>query len=897
MNNPDNFTPRAKKVLEIAAKAAKNNGIDAVSVEHIFFGLLALDQGVAITALKNLGVDTESLRITLEEKLPRNENSSLEFNKELRVSISQNAHKILVLAGKQAKELGHNYLGTEHILLGILADKESVPAQLLAKLNVNLKNTREQILAIFDPNSLPLPKKNEDSAFSEISEILNQKKSDDEEDDEPPFGIPPREREKSETRRSRDGEKMSALKAFGRDLTELAHRGECDPVVGRDVEIRRVIQILCRRTKNNPVLLGEAGVGKTASVEGLALAIADNRVPELLSRKHVVALDLALLIAGTKYRGQFEERIKVVMEEIRRAKNVILFIDELHTIVGAGGAEGSMDAANILKPALSRGEIQCIGATTLSEYRKSIEKDPALERRFQSVKIEPPSTEDTLKILLGIAPKYEKHHRCKYAPEALSAAVHYSDRYITSRNLPDKAIDILDEAGARVRINSFDPPKEIEELEAKIQKTISDKKAASEEENYELAGEFYEEEKRLLAAKEDAISSWKEARERASSPVTEEHVLAVVSDWTGIPLSRIEKSESQKLLELEKDLQKSVIAQDEACSVIARALRRSRADLKDPRRPIGSFLFLGSTGVGKTLLAKVLAEKMFGSQDALIQIDMSEYMEKHTVSRLIGSPPGYVGHEEGGMLSEAVRRKPYSVVLFDEIEKAHPDVVQLLLQVLEDGRLTDSLGRTIDFRNTILIMTSNVGAEILQRNVSLGFDSGISADADFEKTKSRLGDELKRTFKPEFLNRITETVFFRQLSQESLTKIAKLEIEKVSKRLSGRKIELKISDEAALFLVKIGSDEKFGARPLRRTIERKIEDPLAEEILKRGENFAGTINVDADENGLAFSFPSQDAPQKTLETLFDVPAAEAKNPKKSPPKKRFKESKKTPPLS
>ncbi|MCD8299352.1 MAG: ATP-dependent Clp protease ATP-binding subunit [Opitutae bacterium] len=861
MNSSDNFTPRAKKVLELSAKVAKRYGQDLIGTEHILLGLLILNQGVAITALKNLGVDTEALRNSMESHLSSEAQSRQSSATTL--PLTPCARRVIELAKKHARNLGHNYLGTEHILLGILAEGRNISAQALGKLDVTLGKAREQILSIFGVNP-PRPPRNEpeESAFPEISEILGQKDDDDFPPDMPPPRERDRERESIEGGRSRP-ERMTALKAFGRDLTEIARRGECDPVIGRSTEIRRVTQILCRRTKNNPVLIGEAGVGKTAIVEGLAIAIAENRVPEILAGKRIVAIDLALMVAGTKYRGQFEERIKLVMEEIRRAKNVILFIDELHTIVGAGGAEGSMDAANILKPALSRGEVQCIGATTLAEYRKSVEKDPALERRFQSVKVEPPSQEDTLKILQGIAPKYEKHHRCKYTPEAILAAVRYSDRYITSRNLPDKAIDILDEAGSRVRIDSFDPPQEITALDEQIQKAIENKKSASEKENYELAGKFYEEEKQLVAQKDEALAKWRQTREQTTTPVTEDHVLAVVSDWTGIPLSRMERSESQKLLSLERDLQQSVIAQDEACTVIARALRRSRADLKDPRRPIGSFLFLGSTGVGKTLLAKTLAEKMFGRQDALIQIDMSEYMEKHTVSRLVGSPPGYVGYEEGGMLTEAVRRKPYSVVLFDEIEKAHPDVVQLLLQVLEDGHLTDSLGRTVDFRNTILIMTSNVGAEILQRNVSMGFDTGLSADADFEKTKARLTDELKRTFKPEFLNRLTETVFFRPLTKESLKKIAEIEIDKVAKRLASHNITLALSDAATQYLVNVGSDEKFGARPLRRAVERNLEDPLAEEILRYGSDLAGTITVDAGPDGLVFALPTKPTAEKS----------------------------------
>ncbi len=875
MDPSKNLTPRAKKVLELAAESAQQLSYEFVGTDHVLLGLLILNQGVAITALKKHRVDIDAVRQELKD--------ALKTVKQLKGS----TRAVLLEAQKFARMIGHNYIGTEHILLGVLSDGTSLAARIMAKHGVTLASARRYIIELFD-SGLRDEQRHKQDVFPGFEKFFGQEHGDDEEEEDDDDPTPdrrgmrdPRERREFNPEGRRRPERISALKAFGRDLTEIAKKGECDPVIGRTSEIRRVTQILCRRTKNNPVLIGEAGVGKTAVVEGLAQAIADNKVPEILSGKHIVALDLALMVAGTKYRGQFEERIKTVMDEIRKAKNVILFIDELHTIVGAGSAEGSMDAANILKPALSRGEVQCIGATTLSEYRKSVEKDPALERRFQSIKVEPPSQDDALKILQGIAPKYEQHHHCKYSPEALITAVRYSDRYITSRNLPDKAIDILDEAGSRVRIDSFDLPPEVEEIEAKIQEVVAKKKDASAVEDYERAGEYYDEEKRLLAEKEKAISKWHSNRDTSIAQVTEDHVLAVISDWTGIPLSRMEKSEAQKLLDLEEGLKSTVIAQDEACSVISRALRRSRADLKDPRRPIGSFLFLGSTGVGKTLLAKTLAEKMFGRQDALIQIDMSEYMEKHSVSRLVGSPPGYVGYEEGGMLTEAVRRKPYSVVLFDEIEKAHPDVVQLLLQVLEDGRLTDSLGRSIDFRNTILIMTSNVGADFLQRGVSMGFDAGADAEADFEKTKARLTDELKRTFKPEFLNRLSDTVFFRPLTKESMEKIVKLEVSKVAKRLALRNIELELNVAAAQYLANVGSDEKFGARPLRRAVERNLEDPLAEELLRTGSDFEGKITVDAGSDGLIFTFPRAKGtrPAPSTETTTTVAT-------KSPRKKR-----------
>ncbi len=866
MNNDDNFTKRAKEAMRNAASEAARLHHNYVSTEHMMLGLLGLGSGVAHNALVRLGVDPENLRALIERHLkPGPENVEISNP----VSLTPRMQKVLLLARREAKNLGHNYIGSEHLLLGLIAEGEGIAARALTMRGLDLEKTRRQVRIELDPNAA--------GTSAESGDIFGVAAGGNDALDSAPADTPggnddePQMRDPIESGARGRQEKMTALKAFGRDLTEIARRGEVDPVVGRATEIRRVIQILCRRTKNNPVLIGEAGVGKTAIVEGLAQAIASGSVPELLAGKRLVALDLALMVAGTKYRGQFEERIKLVMEEIRRAKNVILFIDELHTIIGAGGAEGSMDAANILKPALSRGEIQCIGATTLAEYRKSVEKDPALERRFQSVKVEPPSVNDAVRILQGVAPKYEAHHRCRYTPEAIVAAVRYSDRYITERNLPDKAIDILDEAGSRVRIDSFEPPKALAEISKKIDDVIAEKKAASDAENYELAGTLLTEEKKLVAERDALTEEWRRERDSSATPVTEDHVLRVVSDWTGIPLTRMEKSEAQKLLELENDLHKSVVAQDEACTVIARALRRSRADLKDPRRPIGSFLFLGPTGVGKTHLAKTLAERMFGQRDALVQIDMSEYMEKHTVSRLIGSPPGYVGYEEGGMLTEAVRRKPYSVVLFDEIEKAHPDVIQLLLQVLEDGRLTDSLGRTVDFRNTILIMTSNVGADILQKNAAMGFDVGLDADVDFEKTKSRLSDEVKRVFKPEFLNRLTEIVFFRSLTKESLAQIVRLETASVAKRLESQDVKLVLSDAALQFLVDAGYDEKFGARPLRRAVERNLEDPLAEEILRNGKLPAGTINVDVKNGALAFVFPSVPA-KKSRKKREKLPA-------------------------
>jgi ATP-dependent Clp protease ATP-binding subunit ClpC len=694
----------------------------------------------------------------------------------------------------------------------LLREGEGVAARVLKSLDVDVERCRNEILSELDPNF----SSSEESEASVVGSGTTEEKGKD--------------------------QKTPALKAFGRDLTEIAKKGEMDPVVGRENEIRRVTQVLCRRTKNNPVLIGEAGVGKTAIVEGLAQQIASGMVPENLLDKKVVTLDLALMVAGTKYRGQFEERIKAVMDELKKAKNIIIFIDEMHTIVGAGAAEGAMDASNIFKPALSRGELQCIGATTLAEYRKYIEKDSALDRRFQSVKVEAPSVDDTILILKGIRPKYEEHHNVNFTDKALAAAAKLTDRYVTGKFLPDKAIDAVDEAGARSRMESLKRPPEIEKLSDEIKDICSTKETAISDQNFEDAAEARDKEKKLRAKRERVLEKWKKSREEERATVDEDDMLQVIADWTGIPLNRMEAKESKKLLKLESELRKQIVGQDFATEVVSKALRRSRADLKDPKRPIGSFMFLGPTGVGKTHLAKVLAERIFGDQDSLIQIDMSEYMEKHAVSRMIGSPPGYVGHEEGGQLTEAIRRKPYSVILFDEIEKAHPDVAQILLQILEDGRLTDSLGRKVDFRNTILIMTSNVGAHILQRNSSLGFSTGNSED-DFDNTKDKIMDEAKKSFKPEFLNRLTEIVIFRPLVKDSMRAIVDLELKKVTDRLKEKKLKLLVSDQVKEFLIEKGYDNKLGARPLRRAVEKYLEDSLAEEVLSGSLRKNKTIHV------------------------------------------------------
>lgn len=797
MSEPmSNFTPRAQQVLALARKEADRFHHNYVGTEHLLLGLINLGQGVAVNVLQKMGLDLDTVRQAVDEQVGLGPEAKPSGN----VPYTPRVKKVLALAGKEAKSLNHSYVGTEHILLGLLREGEGVAARVLKSLNIDVERCRNEILSELDPNF--------SSAEESEASVVG--------------GGAPEEKGKDQ--------KTPALKAFGRDLTEIAKKGEMDPVIGRENEIRRMTQVLCRRTKNNPVLIGEAGVGKTAIVEGLAQQIASGMVPENLLDKRVVTLDLALMVAGTKYRGQFEERIKAVMDELRKAKNIIIFIDELHTIVGAGAAEGAMDASNIFKPALSRGELQCIGATTLAEYRKYIEKDSALDRRFQSVKVEAPSVEDTILILKGIRPKYEEHHNVNFTDKSLVAAAKLTDRYVTGRFLPDKAIDAIDEAGARSRMETLKRPPEIEDLSDEIKEICAAKESAISDQNFEEAAEARDKEKKLRAKRERVLESWKKSRDEKRASVDEDDMLQVIADWTGIPLNRMEAKESKKLLKLESELRKLIIGQDFATEVVSKALRRSRADLKDPKRPIGSFMFLGPTGVGKTHLAKVLAERIFGDQESLIQIDMSEYMEKHAVSRMIGSPPGYVGHEEGGQLTEAIRRKPYAVILFDEIEKAHPDVAQILLQILEDGRLTDSLGRKVDFRNTILIMTSNVGAHILQRNSSLGFSAG-NADDDFDRIKDKIMDEAKKSFKPEFLNRLTEIVIFRPLIKESMRAIVDLELKKVTDRLKDKKLKLHISDDVKEFLIEKGYDSKLGARPLRRAVEKYLEDSLAEEVL------------------------------------------------------------------
>ncbi len=796
-----------------------------MGTEHLLLGLIKLGQGVAINVLAKMGLDLETVRMEVEKQVGSGPETKMVGN----IPYTPRVKKVLALAGKEAKALGHSYVGTEHILLGLLREGDGVAAKVLKNLDVDIERTRNEILRELNPNFTP---EDDDMETADVG-----------------------------GGGSGGGKqvKTPALRAFGRDLNDVAKKGNMDPIIGRSSEIERVIQILCRRTKNNPVLIGEAGVGKTAIAEGLAQEIVAGNVPELLRDKRVITLDLALMVAGTKYRGQFEERIKAVMDEIRKSKNVILFIDELHTIVGAGSAEGAMDASNIIKPALSRGELQCVGATTLNEYRKYIEKDAALERRFQTVKVEAPSVEDTILILKGIRSKYEAHHKAKLTDVALEAAAKLSDRYLTGRFLPDKAIDVMDEAGSRARIQNMTRPPDVKALEVEIEEIRGQKEAAIKAQDFEKAASLRDSEKQAREKLEKIMADWRTQRDEKEVIVGEDEILHVISKWTGIPLARMDQNETRKLLAMEGELKKSVIGQDEAVIAISKALRRSRADLKDPRRPIGSFIFLGPTGVGKTFLARTLAEFMFGDADSLIQIDMSEYMEKFTASRLIGSPPGYVGHEEGGQLSEAVRRRPYSVVLFDEVEKAHPDVMHLLLQILEEGKLTDSLGRKIDFRNTIIIMTSNVGAELLKKQTSLGFGAA-KLDESHEGMRDKVMEETKRVFKPEFLNRLDDIIVFHSLQKSDLEQIVDLEVKKVVDRLKAKDITMVLESDAKEFLIIKGYDPQYGARPMRRAVERYLEDPVAEEILRGSYEPGQHLLVVRDGEKLAFKIKGKTEP-------------------------------------
>lgn len=794
------FTERARKVILLAKQEAKRFNHDYIGTEHILLGLLREGEGVAAAVLQSLGMNLNNIRLEVEKLVQVGPTTVVSGD----LPFTPKAKKVMELAMEEARTLGHNYIGTEHLLLGLIREGEGVASQVFMNMGLDLEKVREEVIKLLGSTT----------PGSQFSQGATQPG---------PAGSSPSAVSKTKT---------PALDAFGRDLTKLAKDGKLDPVIGRDEEIDRVMQTLSRRRKNNPVLLGEAGVGKSAIVEGLASKIIAGDVPEILRNKRVITLDLALMVAGTKYRGQFEERIKAVMDEIKRSENIIMFVDELHTLVGAGGAEGAIDASNILKPALARGEIQCIGATTLDEYRKYIEKDSALERRFHTILVEPPSVEQTVQILRGLRDKYETHHKVKFLDEALEAAAKLSDRYISGRFLPDKAIDIIDEAGAHARLSTHIAPPEVKELERKMELLKREKEDTIKEQDFEKAAALRDQERELRRMLDKTKKDWVESRSKIELQIGEDEIARVIAKSTGIPISKLEEKESARLLRIEDELRKRVIGQDEAISAISHAVRRSRAGLKDPRRPIGSFIFLGPTGVGKTLLARALAEFMFNDENALITFDMSEYMEKFNVSRLVGAPPGYVGYEEGGQLTERVRRRPYCIVLFDEIEKAHPDVFNMLLQVLEEGRLTDSLGRKVDFRNVLLIMTSNIGADMLKKQGSIGFKNQEHT-TDYKEMKHRLLDEVKRTFKPEFINRIDDIVVFHKLTREELEKIIDIEVNGLRKRLSERMITLDLDPKAKEFLINKGFDVTYGARPLKRTIQRYLEDPLAEELISK----------------------------------------------------------------
>jgi ATP-dependent Clp protease ATP-binding subunit ClpC len=801
------FTERARKVIILAKEEARRFNHDYIGTEHVLLGLIREGEGVAAAVLQKLEVSLENIRLEIEKLVQPGPTTQIIGD----IPFTPRAKKALELAAEEARSLGHNYIGTEHLLLGLIREGEGIASQVLLNLGMDLNSVRNEVMSLLG-SALP--------------------------------GMSPQGGQATKS-------KTPALDAFGRDLTALARENKLDPVIDRTQEIERVVQILSRRTKNNPVLLGEAGVGKTAIVEGLAQLIIAGNIPEVLRGKRIVVLDLALMVAGTKYRGQFEERIKAIMEEIKRSQDVIIFIDELHTLVGAGAAEGAIDASNIMKPSLSRGEMQCIGATTINEYRKYIEKDAALERRFQTIMVEPPTIEQTIKILKGLRDKYEAHHRVTFKDEALEAAAVLSDRYITGRFMPDKAIDLIDEAGSRSRLNVLIIPENIKSIEANVESLRKEKEAYIKSQDFEKAASLRDEERSVRQELERLNKEWSQAKDKMRPEVTAEDIAKILAQWTGIPVFRLEEKESEKLLKIEDQLHKRVVGQNEAIQAIANAVRRSRAGIKDPKRPIGSFIFLGPTGVGKTLLARALAEFMFGDEEALLQLDMSEYMEKFNVSRLIGAPPGYVGYEEGGQLTERVRRRPYAVILLDEIEKAHPDVFNLLLQVFEEGRLTDSFGRKVSFKNTIIIMTSNVGAELIRKTGSLGFKSQ-KEEGTYQDMKDKLLEEVKHAFKPEFLNRIDDIIVFRQLIREDLAKIIDIEIDYVIGRLKEQKIYLEVSQEAKELLIEKGFDPVFGARPLKRTIQRFLEDSLANEIISKKYKEGSLIKVTRKNEELIF---------------------------------------------
>ncbi len=799
------YSERAQRVILLAQEEARRLGYNYVGTEHLLLGLIREGTGIAAKALQNLGIDLDQVRHEVEKIIGR---GSGPVGGD--IGYTPRAKKVVMeLAIEEARHLGHNYVGTEHILLGLIREGEGVAARVLENMGADLEKVRREVMRLLG-GTAPQP---------------------------------------APVRHRRTRSNTPVLDNFGRDLTALAEEGKLDPVIGREGEIERVIQILSRRTKNNPVLIGEPGVGKTAIVEGLAQRIGDGTVPEILKDRRVVTLDLGALVAGSKYRGEFEDRLKKVMDEIRRAGNIILFIDELHTIIGAGAAEGAIDAANILKPALARGELQCIGATTLDEYRKYVEKDAALERRFQPVMVDEPTVDEALAILRGLRDRYEAHHRVVITDEALEAAVRLADRYVSDRFLPDKAIDLMDEAASRVRLRAFVTPPEMKEIEARLEEVRKEKEAAVQSQEFEKAANLRDQEQRLMEDLERRKEQWQQAQMTERLTVTAEDIAEIVSSWTGIPARRLAQEESERLLQLEEELHKRVVGQEEAVEAVAKAIRRARAGLKDPRRPIGSFVFLGPTGVGKTELAKALAEALFGDEDAMVSIDMSEYMERHTVSRLVGAPPGYVGYEEGGQLTEAVRRRPYSVVLLDEIEKAHPEVFNVLLQILEEGRLTEAKGRTVDFRNTVVIMTSNVGAEMIKKRGRLGFQVQQDEEGDYRSMRDRLMDEVRKAFRPEFLNRIDEIIVFHSLTRENLRQIVDLMLQRVAKRVEEHGLKLEVSERAKEILVDEGYNPEFGARPLRRAITRLVEDPLSEEMLKGAFERGDEAYVDANEEG------------------------------------------------
>jgi len=810
----ERFTDRARKVMQLANQEAQRFNHEYIGTEHILLGLVKEGSGVAANVLKNLEVDLRKIRLEVEKLVQ----SGPEMVTVGKLPQTPRAKKVIEYSMEEARNLNHSYVGTEHILLGLLREQEGVAAQVLMNLGLKLEEVREEVLNLLGHGL-------------EGAEVGER-------------GGRSGEGGESSSGSSKSGKsKTPALDSFGRDLTELAKKGELDPVIGRSREIERAIQILCRRTKNNPVLLGEAGVGKTAIVEGFAQKVISGEVPDILADKRIVVLDLAMMVAGTKYRGQFEERIKAVMTEVRRVKNTILFIDELHTLVGAGGAEGAIDAANVLKPALARGEIQCIGATTLDEYRKYIEKDNALARRFQEIIVEPTGKQETIDIIKGLRERYEEHHRVQFTDDAIVAAVEMSERYITARCLPDKAIDVIDEAGARVRLRTMTRPPDLKEIDEQVEQLNKDKEEAVANQDFEKAANLRDQAEKLRRKKDQITQEWREKSQMTDGVVDEEVIAEVVSKMTGIPLTRLSTEDTLRLMKMEEELHKRVVSQSAAVSAVAKAVRRSRSGLKDPKRPTGSFIFAGPTGVGKTLLAKALAEYMFGDADALVHIDMSEYMEKHNVSRLIGAPPGFVGYEEGGQLTEKIRRRPYAVVLFDEIEKAHPDVFNMMLQVMEEGRLTDSFGRNVDFRNTILIMTTNAGAEAIKNESAFGFTKP-DEDASYDSMKARVMDQIERVFRPEFLNRLDDTIIFRHLTPDDLKQVIDFEMAKVRERLADRGLALELTNEAKEFLIKTGSNLDYGARPLRRALESRIEDPLSEELLKGTFEGKDTIRVD-----------------------------------------------------